>query len=57
MVALIEALKGALALLVGFGLLSLAHQDAQQIAEQWVAHSISIPAPVILAFSLSWLDK
>lgn len=39
MVALIEALKGALALLVGFGLLSLAHQDVQQIAEQWVAHS------------------
>jgi len=38
-VALIEASKGTLVLLVGFGLLSLAHHDAQRIAEQWVAHS------------------
>jgi uncharacterized membrane protein (DUF2068 family) len=37
-VALIEAFKGALVLLVGLGLLSLAHHDAQLIAEQWVAH-------------------
>ena len=33
-VALIEASKGTLVLLVGFGLLSLAHHDAQRIAEQ-----------------------
>jgi uncharacterized membrane protein (DUF2068 family) len=38
-IALIEAFKGALVLLVGFGLFSLAHHDAQRIAEQLVAHS------------------
>jgi hypothetical protein len=38
-IALVEALKGALVLLVGLGLFSLIHHDAQQIAEQLVAHS------------------
>jgi uncharacterized membrane protein (DUF2068 family) len=39
MIALVEAFKGALVLLVGFGLFSLAHHDAQRIAEQMVAHA------------------
>jgi len=38
-IALVEAFKGALVLLVGFGLFSLAHHDAQRIAEQIVTHS------------------
>ena len=38
-VALFEATKGALVLLVGFGLLSLVHRDAQHFAERLVAHA------------------
>ncbi|TAK83623.1 MAG: DUF2127 domain-containing protein [Betaproteobacteria bacterium] len=43
-VALLEAAKGALVLLVGFGLLSLVHQDVQQFAERLVAHAHLNPA-------------
>ena len=38
-VAVIEAAKGALVLLAGFGLLSLIHHDAQLFAERLVAHA------------------
>ncbi len=37
-VALFEAAKGALALLAGFGALSLIHRDAQRLAEHLLAH-------------------
>lgn len=43
-VALIEAAKGALVLVAGLGLLSLVHQDAQRLAEQFVAHLHLNPA-------------
>jgi uncharacterized membrane protein (DUF2068 family) len=43
-VALLEAFKGALVLLAGFGVLSLAHHDAQRVAEQLVTHSHLNPA-------------
>jgi uncharacterized membrane protein (DUF2068 family) len=36
--AVFEATKGLLVLIVGFGLLSLAHRDAQHVAEQIVRH-------------------
>lgn len=37
-VAVFEAAKGALVLLVGFGLLSFIHQDLEQVAEDLVRH-------------------
>lgn len=43
-VALIEAAKGAVILLAGFGLLSLVHKDAQGIAEALVGHLHLNPA-------------
>jgi len=43
-VALIEAAKGALVLLVGFGLLSLVHHDVQRFAEGLIAHAHLNPA-------------
>lgn len=43
-VALLEASKGALVLLVGFGLLSLIHHDVQRYAEQLIAHTHLNPA-------------
>jgi uncharacterized membrane protein (DUF2068 family) len=43
-VALIEAAKGVLVLLAGFGVLSLVHHDAQRIAEHLVAHAHLNPA-------------
>jgi uncharacterized membrane protein (DUF2068 family) len=43
-VALLEAAKGAVVLLVGFGLLSLAHHDVQEFAERLVAHTHLNPA-------------
>lgn len=43
-VALVEAAKGALVLLVGLGLLSLVHHDAQRFAERLVAHAHLNPA-------------
>ena len=43
-VALFEAAKGALVFLAGFGALSLIHHDAQQLAEQMVAHLHLNPA-------------
>ena len=43
-VAAFEAAKGLLVLLAGFGLLSLIHQDAQQVAEDIVRHSHLNPA-------------
>jgi uncharacterized membrane protein (DUF2068 family) len=43
-VALIEAAKGALVLLVGFGLLSLIHHDVQRFAERLIAHAHLNPA-------------
>ena len=43
-IALLEAAKGALVLLVGFGLLSLFHHDVQRFAERLVAHAHLNPA-------------
>jgi len=43
-VALLEAAKGALVLLAGFGALSLIHQDVQRLAEQLVGHLHLNPA-------------
>jgi uncharacterized membrane protein (DUF2068 family) len=43
-VALFEAVKGALVLVVGFGLLSFAHHDLQATAERLVEHSHLSPA-------------
>jgi len=43
-VALIEAAKGALVLLAGFGLLSLIHHDLQRFAERLIAHFHLNPA-------------
>ena len=43
-VALLEAAKGALVLLAGFGALSLIHHDAGRLAEQLVGHLHLNPA-------------
>ena len=43
-VAAFEAMKGALVLVVGFGLLSLIHRDAQEVAERLVRRSHLNPA-------------
>lgn len=43
-VALFEAGKGALVLMVGFGLLSLIHRDVQSSAERLLAHAHLNPA-------------
>jgi uncharacterized membrane protein (DUF2068 family) len=43
-VALFEALKGALVLVAGFGLLSLVHRDLEDLAERLVQHSHLDPA-------------
>lgn len=43
-VAVFEAAKGALVLLAGFGLLSLIHQDVQEMAEELVGHLHLNPA-------------
>jgi uncharacterized membrane protein (DUF2068 family) len=43
-VALLEAAKGTLVLLTGFGVLSLIHHDAQRFAEQLVGHLHLDPA-------------
>ena len=43
-VALLEATKGALVLLVGFGLLSLVHHDIQWFAERLIFHAHLNPA-------------
>lgn len=41
---MLEAAKGILVLLTGFGVLSLMHQDAQRLAEQLVGHLHLNPA-------------
>ena len=43
-IAIIEAVKGLLVLLVGFGLLSLVHHDVEQFAAALVRHSHLNPA-------------
>lgn len=43
-VALLEAAKGILVVLVGVGLLSLVHHDVQRFAERLVAHAHLNPA-------------
>jgi uncharacterized membrane protein (DUF2068 family) len=43
-IALIEGAKGALVLLVGFGVLSLIHHDVQRFAERLVTHAHLNPA-------------
>jgi uncharacterized membrane protein (DUF2068 family) len=44
LVAVFEAAKGLLVLMVGFGLLSVVHQDLEQIAEELVRHFHLNPA-------------
>jgi len=44
LIALLEAAKGALVFLAGFGLLGLVHHDAQRIAEEIVRHFRLNPA-------------
>jgi uncharacterized membrane protein (DUF2068 family) len=44
LVAIFEAAKGLLVLMVGFGLLSVVHQDLEQIAEELVRHFHLNPA-------------
>jgi uncharacterized membrane protein (DUF2068 family) len=44
LVAVFEATKGLLVLMVGFGLLSVVHQDLEQIAEKLVGHFHLNPA-------------
>jgi|SRR6185437_12895822 len=43
-IALLEAAKGALVLLVGFGLLSLVNHDVQRATEHLIAHAHLNPA-------------
>ncbi len=43
-VALLEATKGSLVILAGFGLLSMIHHDVQRVAERLVAHAHLDPA-------------
>lgn len=43
-IALPEAAKGALVLLVGFGVFALMHHDIQRLAERLIAHVHSNPA-------------
>ena len=43
-IAIVEASKGLLVLLVGFGLLSLAHRDVEQFAAELVRHAHLNPA-------------
>jgi uncharacterized membrane protein (DUF2068 family) len=43
-IALLEASKGVLVLLAGFGLLELIHRDVQRLAEQLVRHFYLNPA-------------
>ena len=43
-IAIVEATKGLLVLLVGFGLLSLAHRDVEQFAAEPVRHAHLNPA-------------
>ena len=43
-IAIVEAVKGLLVLLVGFGLLSLAHRDVEQFAAELVRHAHLNPA-------------
>jgi uncharacterized membrane protein (DUF2068 family) len=43
-VAMVEAAKGALILLAGFGLLALVHRQAQEVAEELVGHLHLNPA-------------
>ncbi|MCX6865310.1 MAG: DUF2127 domain-containing protein [Verrucomicrobia bacterium] len=44
LIALLEAVKGVLVLLAGFGLLGLIHSDAQRMAEELVHHFHLNPA-------------
>jgi uncharacterized membrane protein (DUF2068 family) len=44
LVAVFEAAKGLLVLIVGFGLLSVVHRDLEQVAEQLVGHFHLNPA-------------
>ena len=44
LIAVVEALKGALVLVAGFGLLSLVHHDVQALAERLIRHAHLDPA-------------
>ncbi len=43
-VALVEAIKGVLVLVVGFGVLSIAHGDVERLGERLIAHLHLNPA-------------
>jgi uncharacterized membrane protein (DUF2068 family) len=58
-VAVLEATKGALVLVAGFGLLSLVHRDAQRLAEEIVQRfhlNLAHHHPRILIDALAHLD-
>lgn len=58
-IAVFEAAKGALVLLVGFGLLAFVHRDLQSLGESLVAHAHLNPAsgsPRIFLEALATLD-
>lgn len=56
-VALIEAAKGALVLLAGFGLLSLLHHDIERIAEHLISRAHLNPAAHYPHIFLVWADQ
>ncbi len=56
-VAVFEATKGVIVLLVGFGLLSVINQDAQQLAEEWVRHYHLNPASRYPLIFLEAVDR
>jgi uncharacterized membrane protein (DUF2068 family) len=56
-VALIEAVKGALVLAVGFGLLSLVGRDVERFAERLITHSHLNPASRYPRIFLDFADR
>ena len=56
-VALIEAAKGALVLLVGFGMLSLIGRDVEHFAERLITHSHMNPASHYPRIFLDFADR
>lgn len=56
-VALLEAAKGALVLVVGFGLLSLVGRDVERFAERLITHSHMNPAAHYPRIFLDFADR
>lgn len=56
-VAVLEAVKGGVVLLAGFGLLALVHRDVQAFAERLVEHAHLNPASRYPRIFLDFADK